>query len=73
MTQFFDFVNTILNSIKSVINSVIDFFPSIFNFFTSFVDILPPSIKVVFLGVFSLCMGLLIYRWVRWQKNNEFL
>lgn len=65
MTQFFNFVNTILDGIKSVITSITDFIPSIFNFFTSSVDILPPSIKIVFLGVFSLCTALLIYRWLR--------
>lgn len=65
MTQFFEFANMILNNVKSVIVTIIDFFPSIFNFFTSAIDLLPPSIKVVFWGGFSLCMGILIYRFVR--------
>ena len=65
MVQFFDFVNTILNSIKSLLLSVIDFIPSIFNFFGQGIDILPNEIKIVFLGGFSLCMALLIYRFVR--------
>ena len=65
MTQFFDFVNMILETVKSLIVSVIDFFPSIFDFFNGAIGILPESVKVVFWGGFSLCMALLIYRFVR--------
>ena len=65
MTQFFDYINSILNLVKDLISSVIDFIPSIFNFFSEGIDILPTEIKIVFLGGFSLCMGILIYRFIR--------
>ena len=65
MTQFFDYINTILNAIKSTITSVSDLIPQIFDFFRGGSDILPPMLKVPFLVVLGLCIALLIYRFLR--------
>lgn len=65
MTQFFDFINTIVEAIKNTISAITDLIPQIFNFFTGGSNILPPMLKVPFLVVLGLCIALLIYRFLR--------
>lgn len=65
MSEFFDFVNSILNIVKTTISSIINFIPSIFNFLTSSLDLLPLPLKSVLIGVFGVASALLIYKFVR--------
>ena len=65
MTQFFDFVNSLLDIIKTTISSIINFIPSIFNFLTNSMDLLPTPLKSVIIGVFGVASALLIYKFIR--------
>lgn len=65
MEQFFDFINNIINIIKTTTSSIIDFIPSIFNFLTSSIDLLPPTLKSVLIASFGVATALLIYKFVR--------
>lgn len=65
MTQFFDYINTIVNSIKDTISSITALIPQIFDFFKDGSGILPQMLKVPFLVVLGLCIALLIYRFLR--------
>lgn len=65
MEQFFEFLNSILDIIKTTISSIIDFIPSIFDFLVNSIDLLPPPLKSVLIASFGVASALLIYKFIR--------
>lgn len=65
MEAFFDFINNLLDIVKTTISSIIDFIPSIFNFLTNSIDLLPSQLKGVLIASFGVASALLIYKFIR--------
>lgn len=67
MVDFFDFIWSIIKTVKDTFISIVTFLKDLITLIPDFLNILPSEIKYILVPVILILIAISIYKLVKWQ------
>lgn len=67
MADFFEFIWSIISTIKDTFMSIIEFLKDLITLIPDFLNILPSEIKSMLIPIILILIAISIYKLVKWQ------